>query len=55
MKTLIKTCVYTVCAFCVSQISGEVFSQTGSRQRGEQNDPEQHRHRPGPQPAVGQD
>lgn len=37
------------------QVSGEVSSQTGSGQRGEQNDSEQHRHRPGTQPAVGQD
>lgn len=37
------------------QISGEVFIQTGSRQRSEQDDSEQHRHRAGTQSAVDQE
>lgn len=37
------------------QVSGEVSIQTGSGQRGEQDDSEQHRHRAGTQSAVDQD
>lgn len=39
----------------VMQVFGEVFVQTGSRQRGKQDDPQQHCHCAGTQPAVGQD
>lgn len=39
----------------VPQVPGEVSVQAGSGQRGQQDDPEQHRHRAGTQPAVDQD
>lgn len=45
---LMNSCVFM-------QVFGEVFVQTGSRQRGKQDDSQQHRHRAGTQPAVGQD
>lgn len=37
------------------QVFGEVFVQTGSRQRGKQDDSQQYCHCAGTQPAVGQD
>lgn len=39
----------------VIQVPGEVSVQAGSGQRGQQDDPQQHRHRTRTQPAVDQD
>lgn len=39
----------------VTQVPGEVSVQAGSGQRGQQDDPQQHRHRAGTQSAVDQD
>lgn len=50
-----QDCVYPEAHSVFIQVSGEVFSQTGSRQWGEQNDSQQHRYRPGTQPAVDED
>ena len=41
--------------FSALQVSGEVPGQAGRGQRAEQDDAQQHRHRPGSQPTLGQD